>query len=47
MTHIFHKRWLKFTAILIGSFGPVFFFGTMATTLEPARSRCRRCSSRR
>jgi hypothetical protein len=37
MTHIFHKRWLKFTAILIGSFGPVFFLGTMATTLEPAR----------
>jgi hypothetical protein len=33
----FHKFWLKITAIIIGSFGPVFFLGTMAATLEPAR----------
>lgn len=37
MTHSLHKRWLKITAIVIGSFGPVFFLGTMAGTLEPAR----------
>ena len=37
MTHTTHKRWLKITAIVIGSFGPVFFLGTMARTLEPAR----------
>lgn len=33
----FHKRWLKVTAIVVGSFGPVFFLGTMAPTLGPAR----------
>lgn len=33
----FHKSWLKVTAIVIGSFGPVFFLGTMAATTEPAR----------
>ena len=32
-----HKLWLKITALVIGSFGPVFFLGTMASTLEPAR----------
>ena len=37
MSHAFHKRWLKVTAIVIGSFGPVFFLGTMPQTLEPAR----------
>lgn len=37
MTHKFHKFWLKITAVVIGSFGPVFFLGTMASTLEPAR----------
>lgn len=37
MTEATHKRWLKVTAIVIGSFGPVFFLGTMAKTLEPAR----------
>jgi hypothetical protein len=37
MTQKFHKFWLKITAIVIGSFGPVFFLGTMTTTLEPAR----------
>lgn len=33
----FHKFWLKVAAIVVGSFGPVFFLGTMAATLEPAR----------
>lgn len=37
MTPAFHKLWLKITAITVGAFGPVFFFGTMASTLEPAR----------
>ena len=37
MSRDFHKFWLKITAIVIGSFGPVFFLGTMASTLEPAR----------
>ena len=33
----FHKRWLKVTAFVVGSFGPVFFLGSMIPTLEPAR----------
>jgi hypothetical protein len=37
MSHEFHKFWLKITAIVVGSFGPVFFLGTMASTSEPAR----------
>lgn len=37
MSHSFHKFWLKITAIIIGSFGPVFFLGTMVSTMEPAR----------
>ncbi len=37
MSHRFHKFWLKITAIVVGSFGPVFFLGTMLATLEPAR----------
>lgn len=37
MSHAFHKFWLKITAIVVGSFGPIFFLGTMAETLEPAR----------
>jgi hypothetical protein len=37
MSRKFHKFWLKIAAIVIGSFGPVFFLGTMAETLEPAR----------
>jgi biotin transporter BioY len=32
-----HKHWLKLTALVIGSFGPIFFLGTMAKTAEPAR----------
>lgn len=37
MTQKFHKFWLKITAIVIGSFGPIFFLGTMLPTAEPAR----------
>lgn len=37
MTQKFHKFWLKIAAIVIGSFGPIFFFGTMPSTSEPAR----------
>jgi hypothetical protein len=37
MSQSFHKFWLKVTAIVVGSFGPVFFLGTMESTLEPAR----------
>ncbi|WP_375562217.1 hypothetical protein ACE193_06610 [Bernardetia sp. OM2101] len=33
----FHKFWLKITAIVVGSFGPIFFLGTMTSTSEPAR----------
>lgn len=36
-SHEFHKFWLKITAIVVGSFGPVFFLGTMEATMEPAR----------
>lgn len=36
-TPAFHKLWLKITAIVVGSFGPVFFLGTMEATSEPAR----------
>jgi hypothetical protein len=37
MSHRVHKFWLKVTAIIVGSFGPVFFLGTMVSTSEPAR----------
>ena len=37
MTRATHKLWLKFAAIVVGSFGPVFFLGSMAATSEPAR----------
>lgn len=37
MTRKFHKFWLKITAIVVGSFGPVFFLGSMPETIEPAR----------
>lgn len=32
-----HKKYLKVTAIVVGSFGPIFFLGTMLGTAEPAR----------
>lgn len=37
MSRSFHKFWLIITAIVVGSFGPVFFLGTMEATSEPAR----------
>ena len=36
-TQAFHKNWMKVTAVVVGSFGPVFFLGTMPETMEPAR----------
>ncbi|NJL12607.1 MAG: hypothetical protein HC913_06155 [Microscillaceae bacterium] len=36
-TPSFHRFWLKITAFVVGSFGPVFFLGTMEATSEPAR----------
>lgn len=36
MTQKIHKFWLKITAIVIGSFAPVFFLGGMRSTAEPA-----------
>lgn len=37
MSRRLHKLWLKVAAVVVGSFGPVFFLGTMPETLEPAR----------
>ncbi|MEL6535853.1 MAG: hypothetical protein AAFQ98_10600 [Bacteroidota bacterium] len=37
MTQAQHKSWLIVTTLVVGSFGPIFFLGTMAATLEPAR----------
>jgi len=37
MSRRFHKFSLKITAFIVGSFGPVFFLGTMTETSEPAR----------
>jgi hypothetical protein len=31
-SHSFYKNYLKFTAIVVGAFGPIFFLGTAATT---------------
>ncbi|GAB4396222.1 MAG: hypothetical protein OHK0053_09770 [Microscillaceae bacterium] len=36
-TQSFHRFWLKITAFIVGSFGPVFFLGTMEASAEPAR----------
>ena len=36
MAQISHKSWLKVTAVVVGSFGPVFFLGTMVGTAFPA-----------
>lgn len=33
----FHKFWLRIAAVIVGSFGPVFFLGTMVAATEPAR----------
>ncbi len=32
-----HKLWLNMTAMVIAAFGPIFFLGTMESTLEAAR----------
>ena len=32
-----HQRWLKLTAVIVGSFGPVFFLGSMEATSELPR----------
>ncbi len=37
MSQEFHKFWLAITALVVGSFGPVFFLGTMDATTGPAR----------
>lgn len=37
MTHKLHKFWLKVAAFVVGSFGPIFFLGTMPATSELAR----------
>ncbi|XDD46175.1 hypothetical protein AB3N60_15900 [Leptospira sp. WS39.C2] len=37
MTQKFHKFYLKVTAIVIASFAPIFFLGTMQETSELAR----------
>ncbi len=37
MSREFHRFWLKVTAIIVGSFGPVFFLGAMIPTSAPAR----------
>ena len=37
LTQRFHKFWLKVAAVVVGSFGPIFFLGTMRATQEPAR----------
>lgn len=36
-TRKFQKSYLRVTAIVVGSFGPIFFLGTMMATSEPAR----------
>ena len=37
MTEKAHKSYLKFTAFIVGSFGPIFFLGTIPSTDEAAR----------
>jgi hypothetical protein len=37
MSERFHRFWLRITALVVGSFGPVFFLGAMAPTAAPAR----------
>lgn len=36
MTQKFHKTYLKVTAFVVGSFGPIFFLGSMLSTSKPA-----------
>ena len=37
MSRKFQKAWLKVTAVIVGSFGPIFFLGTLPAAREPAR----------
>jgi hypothetical protein len=37
MTPAFHRFWLKITAVIVGSFGPVFTLGALVATAAPAR----------
>ena len=37
MSTSLHQFWLKITAIVVGSFGPVFSLGAMQSTSAPAR----------
>ena len=37
MTHDLCKLWLKIAAVVVGSFAPVFFLGSMEPTAESAR----------
>ena len=37
MTQTAHRRWLKFTAVVIAFFAPALFLGTMPATNEAAR----------
>lgn len=37
MTAAQHRKWLKFTAIAVAVFGPVFSLGTIPAVAEPAR----------
>jgi hypothetical protein len=37
MNGAFHRFWLKITAVVVGSFGPVFFLGAMIPTSGLAR----------
>ncbi|MCR9083504.1 MAG: hypothetical protein NXH89_13850 [Cyclobacteriaceae bacterium] len=36
MTQKFHKFWLGITSLVVASFAPVFFLGTMISTAAPA-----------
>ncbi|WP_299610654.1 hypothetical protein [uncultured Tateyamaria sp.] len=35
MTHDFHKFWLRITAVVIASFAPIMFLGSMVSTSAP------------
>ncbi|WP_372573675.1 hypothetical protein [Ruegeria jejuensis] len=37
MSQSFHKFWLKITALMVASFAPVFFLGSIEATTGPAR----------
>lgn len=37
MSRKLHRSWLKVTALVVGIGGPIFSFGTVGATAEPAR----------